>query len=110
MTGACDPNRGGPPAGWPWACLGPAWLDTVGLLVNVNLYGGHDVDALLARYAGDPEPDDVTGVLAGLAGYFVDAARQPPARGLPTMRAFQRAEGLATLALLRTRLGDVTRP
>lgn len=94
---------------WPWACLGPAWLDTVGLLVNVNLYGGHDVDALLTRYAGDPEPVDVTGVLVGFAGYFIDAARQPPPPGLPTMRAFQRAEGLATLALLQTRLGDVTR-
>jgi len=30
--------------GWPWACGGASWADTVALLVNGNLHGGHDVD------------------------------------------------------------------
>jgi aminoglycoside phosphotransferase (APT) family kinase protein len=90
---------------WPWACLGPAWLDMLGLLVNVHLYGGHDVEELVSRYAG-AQPGDITAALAGLCGYFIDVARQPPPPGLPTVRAFQRAQGVATLAWLRRRLGD----
>ncbi|CCH20466.1 Aminoglycoside phosphotransferase (modular protein) [Micromonospora lupini str. Lupac 08] len=34
---------------WPWACRGPAWLDTALLLVNVRLFGG-------ARHRGDAGP------------------------------------------------------
>jgi Phosphotransferase enzyme family len=92
---------------WPWACLGPEWVDTVALLVNVNLYGGHDVDALLARQplaAAAPERA-VTGFLAGLTGLFLDHARRPAPTGLPTLRAFQRDQGDATLDWLRRRVG-----
>lgn len=89
---------------WPWACVGPAWLDALALLVNVNLYGGHDVDELAARHAGTATPAQVDGVLAGLAGFFLDSARQPAPPGLPTVREFQRAQGLATLSWLRRRL------
>jgi len=88
---------------WPWACTGPAWLDPLMLLVNVNLFGGHDVDALLARWV-DVDPDVATEVLAGLAGYFTDAARRPAPVGLPTLRQFQAEQGAATLAWLRDRL------
>ena len=35
---------------WPHACLGPAWLDTVLLLINVRLFGGHD--AAVGRACG----------------------------------------------------------
>jgi hypothetical protein len=42
--------------------------------------------------------------LAGLAGFFIDAARQPPPVGLPTLRAFQRAQGQAVLSWLREEL------
>jgi len=90
---------------WPWACRGPAWLDRVLLLVNVQLYGGHDVEALLEQHVGaDVDADDVDALLAGLTGYFVDAARNPAPVGLPTVRAFQRDQGRSTLAWLRRRL------
>jgi aminoglycoside phosphotransferase (APT) family kinase protein len=88
---------------WPWAARGPAWLDTLSLLVNVNLFGGHDVEALAAEHV-HADPIDVTGFLAGLTGYFLDAARQPGSPGLPTVRAFQAAEGRTTLAWVRRRL------
>ncbi|MFI7404394.1 aminoglycoside phosphotransferase family protein, partial [Streptomyces sp. NPDC049541] len=42
--------------------------------------------------------------LAALAGYFVAHALQPPPPGLPTLRAFQRAQGDTALAWLRRRL------
>lgn len=96
---------------WPWACLGPVWLDTVALLVNVNLYGGHDVEALLATATLQGQPllayapgDAITGFLAGLTGFFLNVARLPDPPGLPTVRAFQQAQGDATLSWLRRRL------
>jgi len=88
---------------WPSACRGPAWLDQLLLLVNVRLYGGHDTPAPLARYAAEAGVSraDLTSTLAGLAGYFTDGARQPAPPGLPTLRAFQRAQSDAVLSWLR---------
>jgi Ser/Thr protein kinase RdoA (MazF antagonist) len=83
---------------WPHACRGAAWLDTLLLLINVRLYGGHDTDRLLARCAADP--GDLVAVLAALAGFFMDYARRPPPPGLPTLREFQRIQGEAVLAWL----------
>jgi hypothetical protein len=63
---------------WPWACRGPAWLDTLMLLTEVHQYGGHDVDALPDRGpTADIDPQTVTAFLTGYAGYFLDAARWP---------------------------------
>jgi hypothetical protein len=90
---------------WPWATRGPAWFDTLGVLINVSLYGGHDVDALLSAHTRvGVDPDDLTAVLVGLAGYFLDSARRPAPAGLPTVRAFQAAEGAAVLSWVRQRL------
>jgi len=91
---------------WPWACRGAAWIDSIALLVNVGLYGGHDVEALMSASpvlrAADPEL--VTAFLAGLAAYFLDAARQPAPPGLPTVREFQLAQGEVVLGWLARRL------
>ncbi len=91
---------------WPWACVGAAWLDTAMIMVNVNLFGGHDVDALLAAHAAPlgARPEQLTALLAGMTGYFLDACRTPPPPGLPTVRAFQRAQGEASLRWLRSRM------
>lgn len=91
---------------WPWACVGPAWMDTVSLLASVERHGGdHDLDALVTTYLGDSvDADDVTGYLAALAGYFLDTARRPAPVGIPTLRASQLEQGLATLAWVRRRL------
>jgi aminoglycoside phosphotransferase (APT) family kinase protein len=87
---------------WPHACVGPPWLDRLLLLINVRLYGGHDVEEMLQQCAANSgaEPADLRGVIAGAAGYFVDACRLPPPPGLPTVRAFQRAQGDALLPWL----------
>ena len=58
----------------------------------MNLYGWHDVDALLSAHtSAGTDPEDLTAVLAGLVGYFLDSARQPTPAGLTTVRAFQAA-------------------
>ncbi|GAA4434812.1 hypothetical protein GCM10023148_41200 [Actinokineospora soli] len=84
---------------WPWACRGPSWLDSAMLLVNVRLHGGHDCAALLADVAAAHAADraDLLALLAGMAGMFTDYARRPPPPGLPTLRAFQRAQADALL-------------
>jgi len=94
---------------WPWACTGADWLDTLTLLVNAEFLGcaDADVDALVAgspRLAGVPA-DTVDAVLAGLCAYFFDAARNPSPPGLPTLRAFQLAQGEATFRWLGRRRG-----
>ncbi|WP_202804499.1 aminoglycoside phosphotransferase family protein [Ornithinimicrobium pekingense] len=87
---------------WPWASRGAAWFDAATLLLNVRWSGPLDVRPHLGalRDLGATD-EDVLGVLAGLAGYLVEAAAQPPAPGLPTLRAFQREQGRAALALLQ---------
>lgn len=87
---------------WPWACAGPVWLDRLLLLINVRLYGGHDTEALLADLVSRTGADrrDLIAVLTGMAGFFLDSARQPAPPGLPTLRAFQRAQGDAVLSWL----------
>ena len=89
---------------WPWAARGPAWFDALLLLVNVRLHGGHDVQGLLHTAAPGVDDEDLTAVLAGLAGYFIDRARRPAQPGLPTVRAFQAAQGAAVLSWVQERL------
>jgi Ser/Thr protein kinase RdoA (MazF antagonist) len=78
---------------WPWGCIGPDWLDIALLGMNVIVHGG---DMPLTR----PQCDAVIAV----AGYFRDYARLPPPPGLPTVRAFQRAQADALLPWMRSRL------
>jgi aminoglycoside phosphotransferase (APT) family kinase protein len=96
------PDKGVTIVDWPWACIGPAWLDTLLLSINVRLYGGHDTDALLVGHSAvtGADPEDLAAVLTAFAGFFADAARQPSPAGLPTLRAFQRAQADVLLAWL----------
>ncbi|MDQ1642720.1 MAG: hypothetical protein QOJ90_2071 [Actinomycetota bacterium] len=90
---------------WPWACRGAPWVDLVLFAINPTLYGGHDPDALLER-SGILEGvsrEAVTSVVAGAAGYFAEACRRPSVARMPTVRAFQRAQGEVCLDWLRRR-------
>ena len=92
---------------WPWAAVGAPWVDALTVLVNVRVFDpGFDVDALLKSHDvfGTATPENVNGFLSGLAAYFIDAARQPPPPGLPTVRAFQQRQGEAVIHWLRDRL------
>lgn len=96
---------------WPWASRGPAWFDPLCLLVNVGLYDvAHhvDLDAEWQRWFPEVAAADVDAVLAGVGGYFLDYARRPAPPGLPTIRPFQRAQGLVVVDWLRRRLDRST--
>lgn len=92
---------------WPWASVGAPWVDAVTVLVNVRVFDPvFDVDALLNSHDvfRTATAENVNGFLSGLAAYLIDAARQPPPPGLPTVRAFQRRQGEAVIQWLRDRL------
>ena len=47
----------------------------------------------------------IDAVVCSLAGYFVVRALEPAPQGIPTVRAFQSAQGREAIAWLRERLG-----
>lgn len=92
---------------WPHAAMGAAWVDALGLLPSVAMGATVDPQEVWARFgpAQAAEPQAVDAVLAALTGYFLFGSLQPAPRNMPTVRAFQRAQGDAALAWLRRRLG-----
>lgn len=59
------------------------------------MQGGPGLTDLLAmsRAGRSAGPGRVAAVLCALAGYFTGQALRPPPPGLPTVRAFQAAQG-----------------
>ncbi len=87
---------------WPWASRGTPWFDAVTLLVNLELYGGVEATTYvpLVRDLGASD-EDILGVLAGMCGYFIEAATKPAPPGLPTLRGFQAAQVAPCVRLLK---------
>lgn len=92
---------------WPHARIGAAWLDVVGFAPSVTMQGGPPPEEVLARSpaARTADPDAVTAAIATVAGYFSRGALQPPPPGLPTVRAFQAAQGVVAREWLAARTG-----
>ncbi len=92
---------------WPHARLGAAWVDLAFLAPSVAMQGGPVPDALMGRLTGSRAPDEaaLTAVVAAIAGYFTIQAVAPPPPGLPTLRAFQAAQGAVARAWLARRTG-----
>lgn len=93
---------------WPWAARGAGWFDALALLINVRLYDpDYDVEAVIGehRVFEGMRADAATRVLVGLAGFFLEGSMRPGKPGMPTLRAFQRDQAVATLQWLRERFG-----
>jgi hypothetical protein len=91
---------------WPAACRGRVLFDIVAMLPSIALEGGGDPEAVLAANGrAGVDPDAVTTLAVAMAGFFVDQARRPDPPGLPTVRAFQRAQADVCIAWLQSRLG-----
>jgi hypothetical protein len=84
---------------WPWGCVGPEWLDRLLLGLDIMAKGGDP-----SRAIAGIDPAVVLDVFAGIAGFFEYISRLPPPPGIPTVRAFQRAEADALRGWLRERL------
>lgn len=92
---------------WPHAHVGAAWVDLVLFAPSVRMQGGPPPEELLRRYppGQNADPDAITAVIATLAGFFIRQSLQPPPPGLPTLRAFQAAQGEVTREWIATRTG-----
>jgi Phosphotransferase enzyme family len=92
---------------WAHGCRGASWFDAACWAPSVAMQGGPDPEALVARHAetSGVDADCITAVVAAIAGYFTCAATRPAPPGLPTLRAFQAAQGVEARAWLRHRTG-----
>ena len=91
---------------WPGAAAGNPLLDVICLLPSTLLQGAHDPEALLqSTTAGrTADPDQVATLITAFAGRMEEHARRPPPPGMPTVRAFQAAQGRAARGWLQQRL------
>ncbi len=96
---------------WPAAAVGAPWVDMLAMAPSVVLEGGPDAEAFFLMHPASREadPGQVNAVLAAFAGFFTVQALQPPPPGLPTLRAFQAAQGEVARRWLAERacLGDL---
>jgi aminoglycoside phosphotransferase (APT) family kinase protein len=91
---------------WPWARVGAAWIDWVGMAPSVAMQGGPDPESFLQRFdIRSVRREAIDAVLCTIAGFFVDHSLQPSPQGIPTVRAFQAAQGRIAVDWLRARLG-----
>jgi Ser/Thr protein kinase RdoA (MazF antagonist) len=92
---------------WPHACVGAAWVDAVWFAPSVTMQGGPSPEEVIARHPAcrTADPAAITATVAAVAGYFTHRALQPPPPGLPTLRAFQAAQGVVARTWLAQRTG-----
>ncbi len=92
---------------WPHASIGPKWLDVVAFAPSVTMQGGPPPDEVISRHSAcrTADNDAITATVVALAGYFTRQAIQPPPPGLPTLRAFQDAQGIVARKWVAQRTG-----
>ncbi|MCL3860481.1 aminoglycoside phosphotransferase family protein [Actinotalea sp. K2] len=89
---------------WPHACgHGVAWYDLLAMLPSVAMQGGGDPHEIFWKHpnAHGADRESVRAVLAGVTSFFVHGSVQPPPQGIPNLRTFQLAQGMAALDWLR---------
>ena len=92
---------------WPHARVGPPWLDAVAFASSVTMQGGPPPEEVISWHSAcrAADADAVTAAVVALAGYFTHRAVQPPPPGLPTLRAFQDAQGVVAREWVSQRTG-----
>ena len=92
---------------WPHVRIGAAWADTLFFAPSVTMQGGPPPEQLLARHPAShrTDPRAITAVVAAVAGFFIHRSLQPAPSGLPTLRAFQAAQGAVAREWLAERTG-----
>lgn len=87
---------------WPHAAVGSPMLDVVCWAPSVALEGGPLPEALFERHAtwAAVDQDALAALVAAVAGFFISHSLKDPPPGLPTLRAFQAAQGEVTRAWL----------
>jgi hypothetical protein len=92
---------------WPAASIGAPWIDLVAMLPSVAMQGGPDPEEIWRVHplSRGVDADEVDVFLVAIVGYFAHIVQLPPPPGLPTIRAFQAAQGTHAAAWLARRRG-----
>ncbi len=92
---------------WPHACKGPSWLDVVAFAPSVTMQGGPTPEEVISRHSAcrAAESNAITAAVVSIAGYFTRQGLLPSPPGLPTVREFQRAQGLVAREWAAQRAG-----
>ncbi len=90
---------------WPWARIGAPFVEWVAFAPSVYMQGGPKPEELLRIGSVGGVDGRINAVIASLTGYFLAYSRRPPPQGIPTVRAFQAAQGQISLEWLRARTG-----
>ncbi len=92
---------------WPHARMGAPWVDLLWFAPSVAMQGGPAPEVLLRRFtpAAGADPDAIDVVIAAIAGFFTLGSLLPNPPGLPTLRAFQAAQGAIARTWLAQRRG-----
>jgi hypothetical protein len=91
---------------WPWARIGAPFIEWVALAPSVFMQGGPAPGELLQMASLDGVDEGlINAVIASITGFFLGHSRRPPPPGIPTVRAFQAAQGEIALAWLKDRTG-----
>ena len=91
---------------WPWARKGAWWIDLLLMAPSVEMQGGPACEEFLRRIEINGVAEAaIDSVVCTMAGYFVVHALDPAPQGIPTVRAFQAAQGVVATAWLRQRTG-----
>lgn len=90
---------------WPHASIGDPAVDLAGFAPSVVMQGGPEPEELLCRSGITTDPEAINAIVAAIAGYFTQRALLPSPPGLPTLRAFQDAQGVVARRWLAQRTG-----
>jgi Ser/Thr protein kinase RdoA (MazF antagonist) len=92
---------------WPHASQGESLFDVVAWAPSVTLEGGPEPEAVLGLYPRKIEigSERIDAIVTAVAGFFTYRATLPPPPGLPTLRAFQEAQGRVARRWVKQRLG-----
>lgn len=92
---------------WPHARVGAAWLDILFFAPSVTMQGGPPPQEVIAQHpaCAKADPTAITAAIAAIAGVFTYGALQPAPPGLPTLRAFQAAQGVVARRWLAEHTG-----
>ena len=92
---------------WPHARTGAAWADVVFFAPSVTMQGGPLPEQIIQRSMEiqGVDPHGITAAIATISGFFTYQSLQPPPPGIPTVRAFQAAQGRVACEWLAQRTG-----
>jgi aminoglycoside phosphotransferase (APT) family kinase protein len=99
-------DRGAWAVDWPGASVGARWVDTLLMLPALAMLEAGPTPAEVAQMhplLTGVDPAVIDTALAAALGYFISSSLLDPPTGLPTVRAFQRAQAEVLLGWLQER-------